>query len=94
MMFFLISYNSSTIGQEVRGHRLANLFKKCSKEIQFALIERKTNILEIFERNNEQFVEARYHHEKESISFRQQELLQTAELLSRFVAEKYPNPKA
>jgi HEPN domain-containing protein len=80
-------------GEEVRGHDLADLFKKCSKEIQTALTERNTSILTILERNNTQFVEARYHHEKESISFCQQELLQAAELLSRFVAERYPNKK-
>ena len=81
-------------GEEVRGHNLADLFKKCSKEIQTALIQRNTSILTIFERNNTQFVEARYHHEKETISFCQQELLQAAELLSKYVAERYPQSNA
>ena len=80
--------------EEARGHGLADLFRKCSREVQSALTELKANILEILERNNTQFVEARYHHEKNSISFRQQELLQTAELLSRFVKERYPNENA
>ncbi|MDR4507193.1 MAG: HEPN domain-containing protein [Candidatus Brocadiaceae bacterium] len=81
-------------GEEVRGHNLADLFKKCSKEIQTELIERNTSILAILERNNTQFVEARYHHEKDLISFCQQELLQAAELLSKYVAERYPKSKA
>ena len=81
-------------GEEVRGHELADLFKKCSKEIQTELIERNTSILTILERNNIQFVEARYHHEKDLISFCQQELLQAAELLSKYVAERYPKSKA
>ena len=80
--------------EEVRGHRLADLFRKCSKEVQTALTELRTDILEILERNNEQFVEARYHHEEDIISFRQHELLQTAELLARFVAERYQNENA
>jgi HEPN domain-containing protein len=80
-------------GEELKGHNLADLFKKCSKEIQSALMERNKSILTILERNNTQFVEARYHHEKEVFSFCQTELLQTAELLSRFVAERYPNKK-
>jgi hypothetical protein len=60
-------------------------------EVQKALISLRTDILEIFERNNKKFVEARYHHEADSISFRQQELLQMAQLLSRFIANNYHN---
>jgi HEPN domain-containing protein len=78
-------------GENVSGHGLAELFKKCSKETQFALTEYKRDIPEIFERNNKQFIAARYHHEKDSISFRQQELLQAGEKLSKFIAEKYPS---
>lgn len=77
-------------GQEVKEHGLADLFRECNAEVQKALISLRTDILEIFERNNRQFVEARYHHEVDSISFRQQELLQMAELLSRFIANRYP----
>jgi|LQYC01.1.fsa_nt_gi HEPN domain-containing protein len=80
--------------EEVKGHRLADLFRKCSEETQTALTELRTNILEILERNNEHFVEARYHHEEDSFSFRQQELLQTAEVLSRFVTKRYQNENA
>ncbi len=76
-------------GKEVKGHLLVDLFNKCSKEIQTALIERNKSILTIFERNNAQFVDARYHHEKNIFSFCQPELLQTAELLSQYVTERY-----
>ena len=78
-------------GEEARGHRLADLFRKCHNEVQLGLTALKTDIIEILERNSTQFVEARYHHEKNSISFRQQELLQTAELLLKFVSERYPS---
>jgi HEPN domain-containing protein len=80
-------------GEYVYGHPLYDLFKKCGKEIQSALIARRPNIVEIFERNNTQFVDVRYHHEEEIVSFRHQELLQTAELLSKFIEERYPNEK-
>ena len=76
-------------GKLVKIHRLVDLFNKCSKKIQSDLIERNASILTILERNNVQFVEARYHHEKDIFSFCQPELLQTAELLSKFVAERY-----
>ncbi len=78
-------------GEEVKGHHLSDLFLKCSQKVQSALTELRTDILEIFERNNNQFVDARYHHERNSISSRHQELLQAAEILSRFVAERYSN---
>jgi HEPN domain-containing protein len=72
-------------------HSLLDLFNQCSKETQSALVEHKTEIPEIFKRNRNQFKDARYHHEKDCISFCQQELMQTAEVLSRFVKSKYPN---
>lgn len=75
-------------GEEVRGHKLVDLFKKCSEEIQSDLASIKT----ILERNNGLFVEARYHHEKERkdiFSFCQPELLQAADLLSKYVADRY-----
>ena len=80
--------------EKVEGHGLADLFRKCSKDVRTALTELRTDILEILERNNKQFVEARYHHEVDSISFRQKELLQTAELLSKFLAKRYQNENA
>ena len=81
-------------GKKAKGHRLADLFRECSEDVRTELTELRTDILEILERNNKQFVEARYHHEVDSISFRQQELLQTAELLSKFVAKRYQNENA
>jgi hypothetical protein len=77
--------------KDVTGHGLANLFCKCSADVQTALSDLRADILEIFERNNKQFVEARYHHETDSISFRPQELLQTAELLSGFITKRNQN---
>jgi len=79
--------------EEAKGHGLADLFLKCSEDVQSELVKRETNILKILERNNTQFVNARYHHEKASIAFRHQELLRIAELLSGFVTERYPNEK-
>lgn len=70
-------------------HKLNDLFLKCSIESQDLLTKRKPDLLEILERNSRQFVEARYHHENNEFSFRQQELLQTAEFFSRFVRERY-----
>jgi len=76
-------------GEIVRGHQLDALFRKCSKEIQSDLIKARTDILEILKRDNEQFIEARYHHESNVASFREQEVLQVAELLSRFVGTRF-----
>jgi HEPN domain-containing protein len=76
-------------GEAARGHRLADLFRKCSKEIQSAVAALRADIVDILQRNTSQFVEIRYHHERECISFCQQELLQVAELLSRFVTDRY-----
>lgn len=81
-------------GEEPREHRLADLFRKCRKEIQSSLAELRTDILEVLERNNTQFVDVRYHHEVNRISFRPQEMLQVAELLSKFVAERYSEKSA
>ena len=78
-------------GQEAKIHSLGDLFKKCSKEIQSDLIERKASILSILARNNSKFVKARYHHEEDILSFCHSELLQTAEMLSTYVTEKYPH---
>ena len=77
-------------GETVKDHHLINLFKKCSKEIQSDLIECNASISNILAKNDTQFVKARYHHEKDIFSFCQPELLQTAEMLSEYVAVKYP----
>lgn len=76
-------------GEAATGHKLLDLFQKCSAAMQTSLSRRKPDILEILERNNSHFVDARYHHENNGFSFRQQELLQTAEILYKFVREKY-----
>jgi HEPN domain-containing protein len=78
-------------GKLFQFHELVDLFNNCSEEIQSDLIERNASILTIIERNNVQFVKARYHHEKDIFSFCQPELLQTAELLSKYVSERYTN---
>ena len=76
-------------GVEMRGHKLDELFLEWSAEAQTALINRRADIREVFERNKEQFIGARYHHERDQFSFRQQELLQAAETLSVFVHERF-----
>jgi HEPN domain-containing protein len=72
-----------------KGHKLDKLFAKCSANVQTAITGRRADIGEILKRNNEHFVSARYHHEREQFSFRQQELLQVAELLSAFVHDRF-----
>ncbi len=81
-------------GEAATGHKLLDLFQKCSAEVQAILIRRRSDILEILERNNSHFVDARYHHENNGFSFRQQELLQTAEIFSKFVRERYSEKDA
>ena len=81
-------------GSHTKGHKLDELFLECSDEAQTALVDRRADIREVFERNSAQFVGARYHHESEQFSFRQQELLQAAELLSAFVREIFQGETA
>lgn len=78
-------------GAQTKGHRLDELFLEWSSEAQTALLDQRVDVREVFERNNEHFVGARYHHETDCFSFRQQELLQTAELLSAFTHERFPD---
>jgi HEPN domain-containing protein len=80
--------------ETTKGHKLDELFSKWSAEAQAALMNRRVDIRELFERNRDHFADARYHHERNQYSFRQQELLQTAELLSAFVHERYPDDTA
>lgn len=74
-----------------KGHDLDVLFKNCSKESQEALIRRRVDIFEVLQRNSKHFTSARYAHEADLFSFRQQELLQIAETLSSFVREQFPD---
>jgi hypothetical protein len=76
-------------GGRTKGHKLDQLFSQWSVEAQASLVNWRADIQEVFERNREQFIGARYHHEKDQFSFRQQELLQAAELLSAFVGERF-----
>lgn len=76
-------------GGQPKGHKLKELFTQCAQETQRALIDRRSDIVEVLERNSNHFVDARYHHESEIFSFRQQELLQIAELLGAFVEERF-----
>ncbi len=69
-------------GESPHGHDLAVLFNKLNEPVRAGLVARRPDIAEVFERNRGQFVDVRYHHEKETVSFRQQELLQLAESLS------------
>jgi len=81
-------------GIQAKGHKLDELFLEWSAEARAALVDRRADIREVFERNKEQFVGARYHHERDQFSFRQQELLQAAELLSVFVHERFHDETA
>jgi HEPN domain-containing protein len=76
-------------GESPRGHDLAVLFDHLDEATRRSLIARRPDIAEAFERNRGQFVEVRYHHEKEQVSFRQQELLQLAETLADEVRDRY-----
>jgi len=76
-------------GQAPRRHALDDLFQKCSAQSRDELARECPDILQMLQRNSEQFVEARYHHEEALFSFRQQEMLQIAEMLSRFVRSKF-----
>lgn len=72
-----------------RGHKLSQLFAGLNSEIQGTLSKLKPDIADVLKRNDEQFTEARYHHEIEQFSFRETELLQLAECFSKFVRERY-----
>ncbi len=76
---------------EFKDHDLVFLFGQCRRETQSALSDLIADILDILERNKDHFVDARYHHERDCFSFRPQELLQTAEVFSKFVKSKYPH---
>ena len=76
-------------GKNFKKHELIHLFRLCSAEVRDALTKRRSDIHAIFESNNTYFVDARYHHEESQFCFRQQELLQTAELLSGFVRDEF-----
>lgn len=81
-------------GVQTKGHKLDELFLEWSPEAQAALVDRRADIREVFERNKEHFIGARYHHERDCFSFREQELLQAAELLSAFVHERFHDETA
>lgn len=72
-----------------KGHKLSQLFASLTSEVQSILSKLRPDIVDVLKRNDEQFKEARYHHEFEQFSFRETELLQLAECLSKFVRERY-----
>ena len=76
-------------GKKVHVHPLVDLFKKCSEKVKSDLIERNASFLTILERNNRSFEKSRYHHERNTFSFCQTELLQTAELLFDYIKERF-----
>jgi hypothetical protein len=76
-------------GKHPRGHKLDDLFQECSAQSRDQLASACPEILQVLQRNSTQFVQARYHHEQDLFSFRQQELLQTAEVLSVFVRTRF-----
>ena len=76
-------------GKHPHGHDLVALFTSLDQSVRAVLVERRADIEEVLCRNRSHFVDARYHHELAQFSFRQQELLQLAESLSRFVQDRY-----
>ncbi len=76
-------------GAQVKKHKLDELFGLWSAESQAAMLGQRPDFLDVLTRNNDHFVGARYHHERQQFSFRQQELLQAAESLALFVRERF-----
>jgi HEPN domain-containing protein len=76
-------------GKHPHGHKLDDLLKECSAECRDELAVKSPDIVQVLQRNSAHFVQARYHHEKDLFSFRQQELLQTAEVLFTFVRSRF-----
>ncbi len=66
-------------GHSSHGHDLVELFTSLGESTRAALVEIRSDIEEVLERNRSHFTGARYHHEVAQFSFRQQELLQLAE---------------
>jgi hypothetical protein len=76
-------------GAHPTGHDLFNLFDGLSEPVRASLVERRPDIEEVLERNRSHFLDARYHHEVDLFSFRQQELLQLADSLSMCIQDRY-----
>jgi HEPN domain-containing protein len=76
-------------GHSSHGHDLVELFTSLGESTRAALVEIRSDIEEVLERNRSHFTGARYHHEVAQFSFRQQELLQLAESLSAWVQARY-----
>jgi HEPN domain-containing protein len=74
-------------GESPNGHDLTTLFNSLSESIRDRLVERRPDIEDVLRRNRSHFSDARYHHEVDVFSFRQQELLQLAETLSTCVRD-------
>lgn len=76
-----------------RKHKLDTLFGLLSADTQAELARTIPDLTDILERNANHFVEGRYHFEQPEFSFRQQELLQTAQRISAFVDSRFPLAK-
>ena len=76
-------------GAHPTGHDLFGLFNGLSQPIRTSLVDQRPDIEDVLQRNRSHFLEARYHHEVEQFSFRQQELLQLADSLSACVQDRY-----
>jgi len=79
-------------GQTPRGHDLLDLFTSLPELAQKGLVTHRADVAEVLERNRAHFADARYHHEHEQFSFRQQELLEVAETLNRWTEKTYRKP--
>lgn len=76
-------------GKLVRGHDLLELFTTLDESLRTELVKVRSDIDEVLERNRSHFMDARYHHEVAQFSFRQQELLQLAEVIGHWVRGRY-----
>lgn len=75
-------------GKEPKGHELLVLYNQLNEEHKLKISKHREDLIEFLERNNKQFVEARYHHENGPFGFRYQEIIQFAIYLSNYIAER------
>ncbi len=74
-----------TSGKEEEGHLLTDLFDKLDNEDKRAVSSYRSDFMSFIQRNAKAFIEARYHHEELVFAFREQELLDFAGFLVRYI---------
>lgn len=76
-------------GSEVKGHLLDELFENLAELDQNNLKKMISNFNEFVIRNRKMFIDARYHHEQNMFSFREQEILYFANQLISYIESQY-----